>query len=203
MSDLPPGALDARSALRRWVSDRRREVSEIRHLVVHRAGGPEWPRLAVPLVTALRPHWPAQRVPYWALVEPRGRVVVTQSLEVIGPHAGKFNRPGLGIAVIGDFTREAPPPTQVQALLQLIQWCCERLELGATAVVGHTELGREATRDPHKHCPGHLLDLDQLRADLQAGRGVPVPAVCDRCGGVLEGLFPSGQTLPCRRGTCS
>lgn len=176
MRDLPPGALDARVPLRRWTSERRRDAAEIRHLVVHRAGGPDWPRLALPLVTALRPYWPAQRVAYWALVESSGRVVVTQDLEVIGPHAGRFNRAGLGIAVIGDFTREAPTEAQWQALLQLLQWCCERLELGAAAVVGHSELGRDATKDPHKHCPGHLLDLDQLRADLEDGRGVVLGA---------------------------
>jgi len=176
MTDLPPGALDARVPLRRWTSARRRDLTEIRHLVVHRAGGPDWPRLALPLVTALRPYWYRQRVPYWAFVEANGRVVVTQGLDVIGPHAGKYNRPGLGIAVIGDFTREAPPEAQRQALLQLLQWCCERLELGASAVVGHSELGRDATKDPHKHCPGHLLDLDQLRADLEDGRGVVLGA---------------------------
>lgn len=169
--DLPPGALDARAPLRRWASARRREVSEIRRVGVHRVGGPDWPRLAIPLITALRPHWPAQVIPYWGLIERSGRLVVTQHLTVISPHAGRFNRDTLGLGVIGDFRVEHPTEHQLLTLLHVAQWCCERLELGADAIKGHTELGAGATSTPGKLCPGPLLDLDRLRADLQAGRG--------------------------------
>ncbi len=61
-----------------------------------------------------------------------------------------FNASGIGICLIGDFTRESPTPKQLAALEQLVALLCNRLDIDPSNVYGHGEVtGKTA-------CPGHL-----------------------------------------------
>lgn len=164
----------------RWASDLRgtlptpsgqRDVSRIKRIIVHRAGGPGWPGSTEDLVRELCPHWPGQSTPYWAFVEPSGRVAVVTNLKDKGSHAASYNTSSLGVAVIGDFRKNTPSEAQRRALLRLLQWCCERFSFRAKDVYGHTELPG-STRTPGKECPGWMLDMNALRLDLADGRGI-------------------------------
>ena len=88
-------------------------------------------------------------------------------------HARFFNGNSVGVAVRGDFATAEPGrhshPTAAQ--LESLEQLCRNLVwwFGGPKVVGHTELGPDATTFSSKsqgtghECPGGNLDLEALR----------------------------------------
>jgi hypothetical protein len=102
--------------------------------------------------------------PYTFTVGFQGQVWQSYLIEAATPHAGAFNVPAIGVAVIGDFRFTPPTTPQYDALTHLLARLCRWRPL---AIKGHApELGPRATSDPTKRCPGALLSMDQLRRDV-------------------------------------
>ena len=89
--DVPHFAVDLRGTLP--MPAKTRNVNRLTHAVMHRAGGKDWPTDTAELVEALLPHWPGTGSPYWAFIEPSGRVVVVNDLESKGAHATPNSTP--------------------------------------------------------------------------------------------------------------
>jgi hypothetical protein len=68
-----------------------------------------------------------------------------------GAHAGveEYNRFGIGICLVGDFTRHAPSPAQMQSLARLVNFLCERYQIPRDRkhIIGHGEVR-------NTQCPG-------------------------------------------------
>lgn len=91
-------------------------------------------------------------------------------LAVVGAHTRGWNARSTGVALIGDFSAEAPGPEQLEGLAALLAW---KLPLhgvhpGQDTVVGHGAL------DPGTACPGdrlaaHLPGVSRRSRLLAAG----------------------------------
>lgn len=74
-----------------------------------------------------------------------------------GAHAGSrdYNRDGIGICLVGDFSKSPPSERQVAAARQLIAWLCRRYSIEASHVLRH---GDVAASD----CPGRFFPAELL-----------------------------------------
>ena len=166
-------------------SRRRRRTRTISEILVHRFGPSiegRWVRGAVDLadefakVAELRAEFSGGRV-YDLVVTSEGAVEQWIPLSEYGAHALDLSATTVGIAVLGDFRREAPTEPQWSALV----WCVGMLR-GAyqCGVTGHGN--RPAgTRDREKlvggvrWCPGELLDVDRLAHVTDPARMMATP----------------------------
>ena len=113
---------------------------------------------------------------------------------VIGAHALGFNTGSVGVAVLGNFERQAPPPGVHPTLVSLLAW---RLDVGhvdplalvdvvsttgvprtVRAISGHRDVGSTA-------CPGKLL-YPSLDAVAQEVAATGLPKLYDPLAEVLE-----------------
>jgi len=145
-----------------------RPHSRISHIIVHRIGE-EIGKTAVEVACAFRSQdndWnkvTGRQMPYSFFIRKDG--LIEQALEVmdVGWHARRWSKPGIGIAVSGNFNVEAPTAEQWESLAML----CSTLAywLGIYELCGHTELPF-ASKDPDKVCPGKYLNMDDLREEV-------------------------------------
>jgi N-acetyl-anhydromuramyl-L-alanine amidase AmpD len=82
-----------------------------------------------------------------------------------GAHTGgtpenEYNELGIGICLVGDFSRAAPSKKQLAALHRLVTWLRWRFEIPAARVIGHCEAPQA-----HTGCPGRAL-LGHIHAKL-------------------------------------
>ena len=77
--------------------------------------------------------------------------------QLAGAHAGvrDYNSRGVGIALVGDFTKRDPTPAQLAAARELIAFLRAEYDLPAGAVIGHGDVKPTA-------CPGGRLDVAAL-----------------------------------------
>jgi hypothetical protein len=86
-----------------------------------------------------------------------------------GAHTGgtpdnEYNNYGIGICLIGEFTRKLPSPAQLRSLHRLTEFLTARYNIPPEHVIGH----RDAP-DAHTDCPGDMLHryiYDTLRPQL-------------------------------------
>lgn len=148
------------------IVDERRAL-KIQRIVVHRVGGPEWPRTVPELVRSLTIPWygatKEYACPYAYLVDPYGLIWrMHDSVTRVGQHAGAWNRPGQSIGLVGDFRVEHPTEVQLQSAALLAERECLWLRVPIANISRHTDL-RNATAHSGKRCPGPLLDINDLR----------------------------------------
>ena len=137
-----------------------RDISKVDTLVIHRIGvganGDE-----VNKWFAANPEHTGGLAPYHFVVGGYG-VDQCLALSQRGEHvAGGMNTRSIGIACIGDFRHHMMLPAQeahLQAIIRVLN-----AYLGGLKVIGHTEAGPKATKQPGKQCPGKYVDLDGLR----------------------------------------
>jgi hypothetical protein len=81
-----------------------------------------------------------------------------------GAHAGshEYNRDGIGICLVGDFSQSPPSDRQVAAARQLIGWLSARYSIDAKHVLRH---GDVAASD----CPGRFFPAELLVSARQSG----------------------------------
>lgn len=91
---------------------------------------------------------------------------------------GGFNRKSIGICLVGDFDKEAPPEPQLQMAFVLCRSLMRKHNIPPHNVLGHREAGLHAGFDwrkgQFKSCPGLLFDMDAFRSNLLANRLPPV-----------------------------
>tara|TARA_R100000234_G_scaffold37634_1_gene22268 strand:+ start:1762 stop:2322 length:561 start_codon:yes stop_codon:yes gene_type:complete len=145
---------------------RRRDFESVTKLIVHRIGG-ELGKDAIEIAKSFQDTrrfkagaYTDGNMPYHFIITRHGRVQQALTLGDHAPHAKRFNSTGLAVALIGDFRVYPPSFEQYEALKRFAGfWRLYGLE-----VHGHTEL-HGASSDPNKACPGHLLNMQKLRAD--------------------------------------
>lgn len=103
------------------------------------------------------------KMPYPLVLRKDGVWEQSFELDIISPHAARFNYSGLGLAVIGDFRTEHPTKDQWIALIEMVAIARLRLFIDEAMIVGHDELPGVT-----KQCPGKNLDMDELRAEVGA-----------------------------------
>lgn len=119
--------------------------------------------------------WPCH--PY-TLQAYQGELLQTSPLDVITPHAWRFNRPTVSILVTGDHRRRHPAADDLEAairgaagLCQLRVWNAgdlvtirgQRAVGEAYRVGGHDEMPPGGTATPGKECPGALISMPSFR----------------------------------------
>jgi N-acetylmuramoyl-L-alanine amidase len=83
--------------------------------------------------------------------------------QIAGGHCRQqhINEHGVGICLVGDFSRAQPTPKQLESLLLLVRGLQEQFQIPPENVVGHGELFGEFSE-----CPGKNFPWPQLRAVL-------------------------------------
>jgi N-acetyl-anhydromuramyl-L-alanine amidase AmpD len=71
------------------------------------------------------------------------------------------NETGIGICLVGDFSRDEPTEKQMQSLILLIRGLQDQFQIDADNVIGHGDIFGE-----YSECPGHKFRWDQLRQQL-------------------------------------
>ena len=97
--------------------------------------------------------------PYHFLIDAKGIIHQALRLLEVANGAKGYNRRGIQVALIGNFTKQPPTPEQLRAAEQL----CAALSLFHLDIIGHTEKPGTSA-DPTKDCPGRHLDLPKFRA---------------------------------------
>ncbi|MCS7048763.1 MAG: peptidoglycan recognition protein family protein [Verrucomicrobiae bacterium] len=77
----------------------------------------------------------------------------------------RWNDTGIGICLVGDFTKDTPTERQLDSLVLLVRGLQEQFDIPLDHVVGHGQLEGESTE-----CPGHRFPWDEFKARLSAER---------------------------------
>lgn len=115
-------------------------------------------------------YWTGGKMAYTFVILPNGMIEQTKPLTIVTPHARKYNKTYIGIACIGDFTKEKPTSQQWRAAALLCAALPKKLGNESLPIVAHTKLP-EASSDSSKECPGafwpmpQFLDAIKLLAD--------------------------------------
>jgi N-acetyl-anhydromuramyl-L-alanine amidase AmpD len=73
-----------------------------------------------------------------------------------------INEEGIGICLVGDFTRAQPTERQLESLVMLVRGLQEQFGIAADNVVGHGEVLGE-----YSECPGRSFPWIEFRRRLQ------------------------------------
>lgn len=103
-----------------------------------------------------------------------GRVetLIGRLLTDIGAHTKEMNlnNAGIGICLIGDYDKVAPPPDAMQKLVDLCRSLMVQFEILPPAVIGHREaqaMGGVPAPE-RKSCPGLQFDMAAFRQRLRS-----------------------------------
>lgn len=169
------------------------EISDVGIVAVHRIWFDDWdlglltdPELTPNPIDVLRrfaddpelTRYTGGETPYTFVVDRAGDWWQGLRLADTGAHARRWNSAAVGVAVLGDFRKIPPSPEQLSGLLAGLVDLCQALRVdplgrrrlrGALVreLSGHDELPG-GSADASKACPGPLLDMDSLRADVAA-----------------------------------
>lgn len=113
-------------------------------------------------------------MPYTFLVRRDGQIDQCLPVSEIGPHARKWNRPGAGLAIAGDFRKEAPTEEQV---LSVSNFCAIWAAWGCS-IRSHDELDG-GSEDKNKACPGALFPADSVKQFAQDVGGRMTSEIAD------------------------
>lgn len=99
-------------------------------------------------------------------IEKELRCRVGRYLDEVGAHAQGFNSNGIGICLVGNYSKIPPAKEQLDALrylcIKLMTW----FRIGISNVIGHRETFVLLNRPVQKDCPGNAFDLDAFRKSL-------------------------------------
>ena len=82
-------------------------------------------------------------------------------LQKPGSHAVGYNRSGIGICLVGNFSRHYPTPAQMNSLESLLTYLMRKYHIRAARLIGHRECRGASTE-----CPGSRFSMDQLRETM-------------------------------------
>ena len=93
-------------------------------------------------------------------------------LDEIGHHARRWSVPYLGLACIGDFRHAPPTDAQYHALVDVLAELCAGFRWDPyQRIKGHGEIkdAHDGSKAPDQAnaCPGHLLNTNALRYDVE------------------------------------
>lgn len=155
----------------------RRPLSAVRYVTVHHTVTPatHTPEMIAAFHVGTR-RYPG--IAYHVVVGAAGEVWLTQPLEVVSWH-DTVNRDSVGVALVGDFTQEPPPPAQLAAAA----WAVSEIE---------RRVGRPLARRPHHAvsetaCPGRTWNVWASALGAASAAGERVDVWRYMCGGVVAG----------------
>jgi hypothetical protein len=136
----------------------------IKLIVVHHAG-----RATATLETITHTHvvdngWRA--IGYHVVIE-RGVRRAGRNPRTPGAHTELLNANTLALCIADDCSKRLRLEDWDAAVAQCVDWCV-RYKLPASAVIGHRETPAHGGAPTKKRCPGKLVDLDRLRAEVEA-----------------------------------
>jgi len=76
-----------------------------------------------------------------------------------------YNQRGIGICLVGDFTKTRPTPRQMESLTRLVRYLCDACDIPPSRVTAHGEV------NPRTQCPGRHFALGSFKRRL-ASRAV-------------------------------
>jgi N-acetyl-anhydromuramyl-L-alanine amidase AmpD len=141
---------------------------KIELIVVHHAG-----RSTATLETITHTHvvekgWMA--VGYHVVIQ-RGVRRAGRNPRMHGAHtpegARNVNAISLGVCIADDCNKRLRPEDWAAVVAQCADWCAH-FGLPASAVIGHRETPKYGAAPTKKQCPGKLVDLSRLRAEVAA-----------------------------------
>jgi len=172
-SAVPHGVVDVTDECKLGKPARKRDAV-VDHIILHRFDGnaiPHWPRVvdAVGMAYCFATHVDLRdtvgRMAYSIVVTPSGVVEQAVPLSKYTPHARRWNRRSIGVAVMGDF-RNHPPTTEQEFALA---WLVPALACYYGAkVVRHDDLPGSSSQKG-KVCPGRFLNVEGLAAWTRTG----------------------------------
>ncbi len=71
-----------------------------------------------------------------------------------------YNEHGIGICLVGDFTRTRPTDRQLTSLNRLVRFLCDRCGIPPERIATHSDITRKT------RCPGHRFKLAPLQRSL-------------------------------------
>nr|WP_232337023.1 peptidoglycan recognition family protein [Lysinibacillus timonensis] len=98
---------------------------------------------------------------YNYFIEKDGTIVEGRGLYV-GAHAYGYNRNSIGICMTGNFDIETPTNNQLTSFLKLCGQFLKQFDLDSRQVLGHRELDGVT-----KSCPGLLVDMEEIRSQVE------------------------------------
>lgn len=98
------------------------------------------------------------------------KIMKGRPMDKIGAHAkdGGFNNKSLGICMVGNFDKAAPPHTQIFLTQSLVREFQRMFHVPKENVIGHREAQKIAglSIKKRKSCPGHMTDMNKFRENL-------------------------------------
>lgn len=79
-------------------------------------------------------------LPYHFLITVDGRALQTQALTAVARHAGHHSHDSVGVALVGNFDRAAPPNAQLGAAAALLNYLAQTLNLDSQAIEPYSAL---------------------------------------------------------------
>jgi N-acetyl-anhydromuramyl-L-alanine amidase AmpD len=139
-------------------------VRPIRFVVVHHAANPKATLESITRTHVVQNGWKA--IGYHVVIE-RGVRRAGRSPRTPGAHTSQLNANTLAVCIADDCSRRLRPEDWAALVGQCADWCAH-FGLPASAVIGHRETPKHGGAPTKKQCPGKLLDLDRLRAEVEA-----------------------------------
>lgn len=135
----------------------------IKLIVVHHAA-----RSTATLETITRTHLSRgfKAIGYHVVIE-RGVRRAGRNPSTPGAHTELLNANTLAVCIADDCNKRLRPEDWDALVGQCVDWCV-RFKLPASAVIGHRETPQHGGAPTKKQCPGKLIDLDRLRAEVAA-----------------------------------
>ncbi len=142
---------------------------KITHIVVHHAANPNATLESITRTHVKQFKWRA--IGYHAVAE-RGVIRKGRPEHMAGAHTAKGTRAinpiSKAICIADDCNKRLRPEDWTAVVQQCIAWCRED-GLPASAVIGHRETPKYGGAPTKKLCPGKLVDMDKLRAEVARG----------------------------------
>ena len=104
-------------------------------------------------------------VGYHFIIDGKGEILQGRPIEETGAHVKRDNVESIGICVCGNFEKEQPLPSQIEALKKLISSLYKRF--GELEILGHQDYSESNTL-----CPGRYLYqlLPELRSKIKVSQ---------------------------------
>ena len=179
---LPPDEAQARYVLETWEPPIRKlflrfteyeERPSTEVIVIHHAGFPDGDKDS----SAEDIHKFHQEVNGWAgigyhyVIRKDGTIEQGRRPKAVGAHAYHHNKNSVGICVAGNFELAKPNRKQMDSLILLTAWLCQKYKLnpvGKGVIVGHRDLNVGETDCPGKYLYAKLNDIRRRVRDFNA-----------------------------------
>lgn len=158
-------------------------LGDVRWIFVHTVGVPgDSTMKAIRRFHVLERGW--SDVGYHFGIRKDGELETGRDIDYAGAHVRGVNSRSIGVCVYGDGDTEPHTEAQRIMLLNVLRSMMKSYNVPVERVLGHREINDlidagevgEKYRTP-KTCPGRLVDMDEIRAELAIPHALPEPVV--------------------------